>query len=362
MIACLKQIKVCLHLYAGMVLLLFTVVIGGAVECQARVDDSKITIVTPADVARKRAALVDFTWGKGGFPATKMPSSVQRSVQSPVQGLKNLARVDTLRISMAVGLIGMSHQFVPKHSNRRLAILHLGHTSTCTFNDGLAGESDVGIRKTLLSLLSKGFTVLAVYMPQQTPEDCREHHDQLFNVVTTGNPMKFFLEPTIVSLNYALSGRRHYRDVSMIGFSGGGWTTTLCAAIDPRIKTSIHVAGSLPIYLRWGWTFGHTEQNLDSFYGIAGYPDLYIMGAFGSGRSQLQVLNRHDDCCFGERQHNSNEAGATFESAVRAYETRVRQALKKLGAGSFRVAIDDTATRHMISGRVIDKVILPALN
>ena len=36
----------------------------------------------------------------------------------------------------------------------------------------------------------------------------------------------------------------------MIGLSGGGWTTTVYAAIDPRIVKSIPVAGTLPLYLR----------------------------------------------------------------------------------------------------------------
>jgi len=32
-------------------------------------------------------------------------------------------------------------------------------------------------------------------------------------------------------------------------------------------------------------------------------PDLYILGAFGEGRKQVQILNRQDDCCFGQKQH-----------------------------------------------------------
>jgi hypothetical protein len=32
----------------------------------------------------------------------------------------------------------------------------------------------------------------------------------------------------------------------MLGLSGGGWTTTLAAAIDPRIEVSFPTAGSTP--------------------------------------------------------------------------------------------------------------------
>ena len=37
----------------------------------------------------------------------------------------------------------------------------------------------------------------------------------------------------------------------MIGLSGGGWTTTVAAAIDPRVGLSIPVAGSLPFDMRF---------------------------------------------------------------------------------------------------------------
>ena len=39
------------------------------------------------------------------------------------------------------------------------------------------------------------------------------------------------------------------KDVSMIGLSGGGWTTRMAAAIDPRIKLSIPVR-SAPLYIQ----------------------------------------------------------------------------------------------------------------
>ena len=54
----------------------------------------------------------------------------------------------------------------------------------------------------------------------------------------------------------------------MIGLSGGGWTTTLYAAIDPRVRLSFPVAGTLPDYLRLGrpGDKGDWEQF---------YPDLY---------------------------------------------------------------------------------------
>ena len=36
----------------------------------------------------------------------------------------------------------------------------------------------------------------------------------------------------------------------MAGLSGGGWTTTIASALDPRIVLSFPVAGSVPFAMR----------------------------------------------------------------------------------------------------------------
>ena len=325
------------------------------------VNDREIKIKSSREAVVKRAELIRFIWGKAGFPAGKLPSAVKIDSVRP-DNLKNLERVDTLYISMDAGMKGMSHLFHPKKRKKnRLVILHLGHTDNCTFNDNVPGEPDIGMRRTINALLTEGIAVLGVYMPQITPEDCRWQHDQIFTIRTSGSPMKFFLEPTLVSLNYLEKNFPRYRDFTMIGLSGGGWTTTVYAAIDPRIRTSIPVAGSLPLYLCYEG-YGHDmEQRLDAFYKLAGYPDLYVLGAYGKGRKQIQILNRHDDCCFGEKQHNRELAGLPFEPAVREYEARVAATLKMLGSGSFRLFIDEKATGHMISDHAIRSIILPEL-
>lgn len=327
----------------------------------AFVDDREIRITSRETATAKRAEIIRYIWGKEGMPPTKLPAAVERGAVRP-DNLKNLERVDTLRIAMDVGVKGLAHLFLPKRNkNSRAIILHLGHTDGCSFNDNQAGEPDIGMRRTLSALLDEGFVVLGVYMPQVTPEDCRWEHDKLFRLKTAGSPLKFFLEPTLVSINYLQKIYPELRDFSMTGLSGGGWTTTLYAAIDPRIKLSIPVAGSLPLYLCHEG-YGHdVEQRLDAFYAMAGYPDLYLLGAFGKGRRQVQVLNRHDDCCFGEGQHDRRLTGLPFEPAVREYERRVKKTLERLGSGSFRVVIDEKADGHRISAHTLEKVILPEL-
>jgi hypothetical protein len=65
---------------------------------------------------------------------------------------------------------------------------------------------------------------------------------------TPHHPEQFFLEPVWLSVNYAKS--LGYQRIIMGGLSGGGWTTTVAAAIDPRIGLSFPVAGSVPCDFR----------------------------------------------------------------------------------------------------------------
>jgi len=188
----------------------------------------------------------------------------------------------------------------------------------------------------------------------------------MFQTNTTGSPLKYFLEPTAVSLNHLKMRSRvdrfpDYRAYHMTGLSGGGWATTVYAAIDPTIRGSFPVAGTIPLYLRTGGSVGDREQFEPSFYSIAGYPDLYILGARGRGRKQVQILVRRDDCCFGQAQHDAKASGFAYADAMRDYEGRVQAALRKSGSGSFRLEIDESAPSHMISHHAIEDVLLREL-
>jgi hypothetical protein len=149
-------------------------------------------------------------------------------------------------------------------------------------------------------------------------------HDGLARWESPGfSALTFFLEPVAVALNHAVAEYRP-TSIQMIGLSGGGWTTTVYAAIDPRVTGSYPVAGSLPFYLRAGsrrraFSLGGWEQNeemLPAFYGIAGYLDAYVMAATGPRRRQLQVLNRFDPCCFSGVGHRSYAAAVGHRAAV----------------------------------------------
>ncbi len=152
--------------------------------------------------------------------------------------------------------------------------------------------------------------------------------------------MKFFVEPVIVFLNYAVAELR-YDMVAMVGVSGGGWTTTLAAALEPRIVRSYPVAGSLPLVFGSGRDYEQTHHGL---YALANYLELYVLGTYGETRRQIQVLNRYDPCCFGGTEYV-------------LYEEQVRQTAQRVGNGSFSVFLDETHREHKISEAALDVIL-----
>ena len=334
-------------------------------RCAELVMDRAITVHSSRELVQKRRALIEYLWGVQGFPQRRLPDVVITNVASPVKQLGHLARVDELRMDLAPGLQGLAYHFIPRRPNLELVVVHHGHA--CTLDDDPSPlDVGYGLQRTINALLREGYGVLGVFMPHMRPGDCTGGHDAMFKLTTPGSPIKYFLEPTALSLNYLKARSRpdhfpKYLAFHMTGLSGGGWTTTVYAAIDPRIHFSFPVAGSIPLYLRAGGSIGDREQFEPSFYGLAGYPDLYILGAHGRGRKQVQILARHDTCCFGEAQHDAKASGMPYAEAMREYESRVRAALKEIGDGSFRLEIDEKAPSHMISHHAIEDVLLAEL-
>jgi hypothetical protein len=130
----------------------------------------------------------------------------------------------------------------------------------------------------------------------------------------------------------------------MIGISGGGWTTVVYSALDPRISSSYPVAGSYPIYIRnqIEGSSGDYEQTAPNFYARASYIELYILATFG--RRQLQIFNLEDACCFP----------GTYSSTYKGYIQGVAANLD----GSFDVLIDTTHQEHIISDYALNYILV----
>ncbi|MBK8881941.1 MAG: hypothetical protein IPN67_06005 [Bacteroidales bacterium] len=330
-------------------------------------DDRKFKIHSPAAVKSKRLEIIRAIWGTNKLP-DRSDVLVTSDIKSPLSPDQSLSRVDRYLIPViseveegTAPVKDLAYLFIPVKRNNRLVMLNPGHS--CTIKE--TTETRYRIEAAINRLLQSGFDVLAVFMPHVSENDCNLDHCSVMNTrlspgahpATYG--LRFFLEPEIVSLNYLLQ-QNNYKDVSMVGLSGGGWTTNLLTAIDERIKLSFSVAGSMPLYYRSDASMGDIEQFLPELYrDVAGYPDLYVLGAYGKGRKQVQILNRKDDCCFGQKQHDPDRS---YDGDLKTFETSVKEKLKALEAeGHYYLVIDETAPCHQISGFALENVILMEL-
>lgn len=315
-----------------------------------------ISIHSPTEASSKRTELVSFIWGANGLPR-EQPASVEKAIQDKrYADLTNLKQIDRLTVNMEWGLTSTAYHFIPAQGNGKLLIYHGGH------------DGDFIVAKDLIAFFVKnGFSVIGMSMPLEPPNNQPvvdlEHigkvqltfHEQLKLLkMKSGHPVQLFLTPVAVVLNYAQP--LGYNAVYMTGVSGGGWTTTVYAALDPRITRSYPAAGTLPLHLREdrdrtntaqrSADWGDYEQTIPELQFIANYLDLYILSSLG--RKQLQIINKDDPCCFGGE-------------AFRAYEGAVNDLVRSLGGGSFAVFLDTKNKTHSISGDAM-KVILADIN
>jgi len=276
-------------------------------------------------------------WKGAGLPIG-LPR-VQTNVSVPLlTALPHLRRVDELSVPLAYGMSSKVLHALPRPpGNGRLAVYHNGH-----------GEPAGAMLTTVAALLLRGYSVLVLAMPYmhwnaRSGRGGASHDDFARRESARFSALTFFLDPVAVALNHAVTVHRP-TSVQMIGLSGGGWTTTVYAAIDPRVTRSYPVAGSLPFYLRGAApnaksSIGDWEQRRDTlpgFYGIACYLDLYVMAAAGPGRRQLQILNRFDPCCFSGVGH-------------RSYAPAVTQRAGLIGGDGWDLLEDATHDEHTIS-------------
>jgi hypothetical protein len=307
---------------------------------------SLIHINDENDIIKKRSDLVHYIWKGKGLPSST-PSEVMSGISdSNFNDLTNLKRIDKFTITMEYGVDSIAYLFLADKSNNSLIIYNHGHDKG--FNDG---------KNTIQFFLEKGYSVLAFSMPlkgmnSQPVIDLQDFgrvkftsHDMfVFLESSEFSPIKYFVEPIFVSLNY-IDENFAFDSYYMTGISGGGWTTILYAAIDPRIVQSYSVAGSVPIYLRFiPKNLGDYEQISPDLYRIVDYLDLYILGSYGDNRKLVQIFNKFDSCCF------SGELYKTYENEVKAK-------VSQLHKGSFDIYLDDTHRGHKISEHALNLIL-----
>ena len=312
--------------------------------------DYLIKIDSKSDIDQKRNFLTEFFWDVGiqqqhDIYQNRLPEVESDISDSNYKDFQNLKRIDRLTVEMEYGINSISYLFIPERSNEKLILYHQGHGG-----DFLLGKD------TIQFFLDRNFTVLASTMPLvgMNNQPVVEidglgkikliSHDQLRLLEANNfNPMKLFVDPIPINLNF-LEKKYDFKQYSMIGLSGGGWTTVVYSAVDERISDSFSVASSMPFYLRVDERdIGDYEQTNIDLYQNVNYLELYVLSAYGDGRKHIQIFNKNDPCCF---------SGNGYET----YEFVIKDKISQLGKGNFQIFIDDTHNEHKISDIALEYI------
>jgi len=308
--------------------------------------DFVLEVASTEVLHERRQALADFIWGPAGLPLSRMPDELNGSASVP------LARYFSSHSSTITWTVRMDHGI-----DSRVLVLtprHLTQATTIIYQQGHEGSAWAG-RHVIDKFLKRGHRIAVLEMPLMGANSrpvvrLRRHglvrlqdHDffRLLDHEFGGNSIRFFIEPVIASINQLVAGGA--TRFAMVGWSGGGWTTTLSAALDTRISRSYAVASSLPFSLRRRGELSDYENHLPELYELVNYPELYLLSAHGTSRAAIQILNEFDPVAWSGRR------GLLYEDCV-------QQALSRLGGGGFRCIIDSSWVGHGISRRAMKEI------
>ncbi len=154
------------------------------------------------------------------------------------------------------------------------------------------------------------------------------------------DPLTLFIAP---HYNIIKSLAPDYRDISIMGISGGGWYTVWLSALIPKIRFSVSYAGSLPIeYRKFEGVGGDWEQQNSQIYDYISYWELYKLMTLNengeTNRRAILVYNDEDDCCF-----------------YNPYPQDFKSELDKLNWKNLDVIIDKN-NKHVINVELMKKI------
>ncbi|NQU51519.1 MAG: hypothetical protein HQ522_03160 [Bacteroidetes bacterium] len=290
--------------------------------------------VNPNNSDSLRTELNELVFGTSDLPGL-LPEKVYRVEDDSYADVSNLEYIEQFEISQKYDIKSIGYIFHPEVSNNRLMLYHQGHRG-----DFINGK------ETFKHFLKEGFTIYAFCMPllgknNQPVIELEKlgaipfNNHERFKYLE--NPIQYFITPIVSMINY--SENKKFDDVTMIGISGGGWTTTLTAAADSRINYSFPIAGTYPMFIRLEKpkkNYGDFEQTYEQLYSKINYLDMYVLGSVGENRFQVQILNEFDPCCFDGDDFNR-------------YASFVSSKVEKFNSGRFDLFSDFTHKEHQIS-------------
>lgn len=304
---------------------------------------SLIDTETVRDPGAKRAALRRTIWGSDPWPASLDATVVRIGRGDPLlPDLQDGIATERWQVFMNDRVWSTLYFLAAPRPRHRLVVYHHG------FGEGMNAAAGF-----MNALLDAGYDVLVINtmgnvnntLQIERIDGGKPLANVFFDLDLIDRPLRYHLEPVLGGLHHA-TRTRAYRSVDMVGFSMGAFVTALSAAVEPRIERSIPIAGVYPVYMRRGQeVMPHSLPYYPPLRAAASQPDLYVLGASGAGRSQLQIFNRYDRCCY------NGIRGKVYEDAVRAAVAATPE------GGRFAVAIDETHADHRISRHGTDLVL-----
>ena len=318
--------------------------------------DDLISFQSIADIDNTKQTLIEYIWNDSKLPI-ELPTKHEYDVKDRIADeLQNLDRIDSFTVEMKYGVNSISYLFIAKNSNDKLVIYHQGHNAISLNGfDDHSFDQDIPL---IQNFLDNNYSALIFSMPGKgmNNEPIIDHekfgnfklnsHDH-FHLLEAKNfhPIQFFLEPVVITLNQ-IEKDYSFVTYSMMGLSGGGWTTIVVSAVDDRISESYSIAGSFPIWLRSdSRDYGDYEQTIPEFYQIANYEELYFLSAYGDNRRLVLFYNEFDPCCFPGELYNKFPFGDIVKTKI-----------SKFNKGNFDVIVDYGQTEHMISESILGKI------
>jgi len=111
-------------------------------------------------------------------------------------------------------------------------------------------------------------------------------------------PLRYFVEPVLLGLDYAQEVLNH-TSISMVGFSGGGWTTYFAAALDERISLSLAAVPTVPPlcvdqleWQRYDFELRYYQKQL---YQDCGFLCMHVLATRGQNLQRWSVHLFHYD-------------------------------------------------------------------
>jgi len=298
-------------------------------------------IVRPSNLDSLRTVVTNVVFNSSKLPSS-YPSSVTKIIDNEYLDLINLKSIEEFRVNLSLGFVSVGYIFHPKKCNSRLLLYHQGHDG-----DFLFGKNYISY------FLERGYTIYAFSLPLLGKNNRPDVFIENFGTIQFNSdndhfknhdyfkflpkPLSYFIEPIIIMINYAQ--KKSFKSISMVGISGGGWATTVAAALDTRINFSFPVAGSYPFALRFirpSSNYGDFEQVYPPLISSADYLDLYILASVGKNRSQMQILNLYDPCCFNGYEYQ-------------LYKSFLSSEILKYQSGRFSLISDSLNKDHSIS-------------